>query len=113
MTVSIFRSTRTLALLAMFIGVLPAISAADEFDVTAVMLTSVVEIEGESIPDTELSQLRGQGDEGVTVEFIEQLSVILWDETGGGDRKTSVNSVSGSNNSQTDNLRMIRSTSER
>ena len=66
-------------------------------------------IDGEAIrlSDETLLSIRGLGDEGAPLIISGKISVILWDEPGGGDSKTRHDASSGSGNSQNVNLILI------
>ena len=70
---------------------------------TALNLTdadAVITIEGEPVQDSELLEINGKGADGIVPGRPETISVILWDEKGGGKKSVQHNSISGSGNVQ-------------
>lgn len=61
-------------------------------------------IDGESVEDSQLLNIRAKGATGFSPEQPETISVILWDETGGTKTPTRYESATGSGNIQKVNV---------
>lgn len=85
-------------ILAMFSG---TIMAEDSY-------VGINSIEGVYVEDSELDNIIGKGVRAATPGMPDVVSVILWDEKGGGKNRTNYESMSGTGNVQNVNLRMDR-----
>ena len=71
-------------------------------------INALFPIEGEYVEDNELYEISGKGADGKVLKRPDAVSVILWDEKGGGKKSTQINSTSGTWNVQNVTVRFNR-----